>query len=84
MAGATSPEASALRRHANNCDGSSRKSIKRVIESIHALTARSGTWRKATELVGQFLRPRDHRHTFAPGKNVSLTIRSFATRDQVR
>jgi group II intron reverse transcriptase/maturase len=34
----------------------SRKSIKRVIESIHALTARSGTWQGTTELVGQLNR----------------------------
>jgi RNA-directed DNA polymerase len=34
----------------------SRKSIKRVIESIHALTARSGTWQETTELVGQLNR----------------------------
>src|SRR4029453_313948 len=34
----------------------SRKSIKRVIESIHALTARSGTWQATTELVGQLNR----------------------------
>jgi RNA-directed DNA polymerase len=34
----------------------SRKSIKRVIESIHALTARSGTWQQTTELVSQLNR----------------------------
>ncbi|WP_245471522.1 group II intron maturase-specific domain-containing protein [Bradyrhizobium genosp. SA-3] len=34
----------------------SRKSIKRVTESIHALTARSGTWQETTELVGQLNR----------------------------
>ena len=34
----------------------SRKSIKRVIESIHALTARSGTWQETTELVSQLNR----------------------------
>ncbi|WP_201724175.1 group II intron reverse transcriptase/maturase [Bradyrhizobium centrolobii] len=34
----------------------SRKSIKRVIESIHTVTARSGTWQETTELVGQLNR----------------------------
>jgi RNA-directed DNA polymerase len=34
----------------------SRKSIKRVIESVRALTARSGTWQETTELVGQLNR----------------------------
>jgi RNA-directed DNA polymerase len=31
----------------------SKKSIKRVVEKIHALTARTGTWQETTELVGQ-------------------------------
>jgi group II intron reverse transcriptase/maturase len=30
----------------------SRKSIKRMVENVHALTARSGTWQETTELVG--------------------------------
>ncbi|MGC1714442.1 MAG: reverse transcriptase domain-containing protein, partial [Xanthobacteraceae bacterium] len=30
----------------------SRKSIKRMIENVHALTARSGTWQETTKLVG--------------------------------
>jgi RNA-directed DNA polymerase len=34
----------------------SRKSIKRVIESVRALTARSGTWQETTELVSQLNR----------------------------
>jgi len=34
----------------------SRKSIKRVIESVRALTARSRTWQETTELVGQLNR----------------------------
>jgi RNA-directed DNA polymerase len=29
----------------------SRKSIKRMVENVHALTARSGTWQETTELV---------------------------------
>ena len=31
----------------------SKKSIKRMVENIHALTARSGTWQETTELVGK-------------------------------
>ena len=31
----------------------SRKSIRRMVENIHALTARSGTWQETTELVGK-------------------------------
>jgi group II intron reverse transcriptase/maturase len=30
----------------------SRKSIKRMVENVHALTARSGTWQETTKLVG--------------------------------
>jgi group II intron reverse transcriptase/maturase len=30
----------------------SRKSIKRMVENVHALTARSGTWQETAELVG--------------------------------
>jgi RNA-directed DNA polymerase len=29
----------------------SKKSIKRIVENVHALTARSGTWQETTELV---------------------------------
>jgi group II intron reverse transcriptase/maturase len=29
----------------------SRKSIKRMVENVHALTARSGTWQEATQMV---------------------------------
>ena len=31
----------------------SRKSIRRMVENIHALTARTGTWQETTELVGK-------------------------------
>ena len=31
----------------------SKKSIKRMVETIHALTARTGTWQETTELVGK-------------------------------
>jgi RNA-directed DNA polymerase len=34
----------------------SRKSIRRIVENIHALTARSGTWQETTELVGKLNR----------------------------
>ena len=34
----------------------SRKSIRRMVENIHALTARSGTWQETTELVGNLNR----------------------------
>jgi RNA-directed DNA polymerase len=34
----------------------SRKSIRRMVENIHALTTRSGTWQEATELVGKLNR----------------------------
>src|SRR2546427_5933361 len=34
----------------------SKKSIKRVVEKVRALTARSGTWQETTELVGKLNR----------------------------
>ena len=34
----------------------SKKSIKRMVEQIHALTDRTGTWKEATELVGKLNR----------------------------
>jgi RNA-directed DNA polymerase len=34
----------------------SRKSIKRAVENIHALTARTGTWQETTKLVGKLNR----------------------------
>ena len=34
----------------------SRKSIRRMVENVHALTARSGTWQETTELVGKLNR----------------------------
>jgi RNA-directed DNA polymerase len=34
----------------------SKKSIKRMVENVHALTARSGTWQETTELVGKLNR----------------------------
>jgi hypothetical protein len=34
----------------------SKKSIKRMVENIHALTVRTGTWQDTTELVGRLNR----------------------------
>ena len=34
----------------------SKKSIKRAVETVHALTARSGTWQETTELVSKLNR----------------------------
>jgi RNA-directed DNA polymerase len=34
----------------------SKKSIRRMVEKVHALTARSGTWQETTELVGKLNR----------------------------
>ena len=34
----------------------SKKSIKRMVENVHALTARSGTWQETTELVKKLIR----------------------------
>ena len=34
----------------------SKKSIKRMVENVHALTTRSGTWQKTTELVDKLNR----------------------------
>jgi hypothetical protein len=33
-----------------------KNSIKRMVEKVHALTDRSGTWQETTELVGQLNR----------------------------
>jgi hypothetical protein len=34
----------------------SKKSIKRVVEKVHALTDRSGTWQETTKLVAKLNR----------------------------
>jgi hypothetical protein len=34
----------------------SKKSIKRMVENVHVLTARSGTWQKTTEQVNKLNR----------------------------
>jgi RNA-directed DNA polymerase len=34
----------------------SKKSIKRMVETIHALTVRTGTWQETTELVAKLNR----------------------------
>jgi hypothetical protein len=43
-------------RRVNPAYRPSKKSIKRMVENIHALTARSGTWQETTELVGKLNR----------------------------
>jgi hypothetical protein len=35
------------------CTGAAKKSFRRVVEKVRALTARSGTWQETTELVGK-------------------------------
>jgi RNA-directed DNA polymerase len=45
----------------------SRKSIRRMVENIHALTARSGTWQGTTELVGKLNRTRGWANYFKVG-----------------
>jgi RNA-directed DNA polymerase len=45
----------------------SRKSILRMVENIHALTARSGTWQGTTELVGKLNRTRGRANYFKVG-----------------
>jgi RNA-directed DNA polymerase len=46
----------------------SKKSIKRVVEKVHALTDRSGTWQETTELVGKLNRTlRGWAHYFQVG-----------------
>jgi hypothetical protein len=41
-----------------------KKSIKRMVEQIHALTDRTGTWQETTDLVGKLNRTlRDGRTT---------------------
>ena len=44
-----------IRRRSESVSGyrPSKKSIKRMVETIHALTARTGTWQETTELVGK-------------------------------
>ena len=42
--------------HPPSGDRPSKKSIKRVVETIHALTARTGTWQDTTELVNKLNR----------------------------
>ena len=47
----------------------SKKSIKRMVETIHALTARTGTWQETTELVGKLNRTLTWMGELLPSRN---------------
>ena len=58
----------------------SKKSIKRMVEKVHALTVRSMTWQETTELVGKLNRVcADGRTTFKWGPSARRTGRSTPT-----
>ena len=54
----------------------SKKSIKRMVEKIHALTVRPGTWQETTELVGKLNRtlPRDNQHERAASIRMRMPL----------
>jgi len=64
----------------------SKKSIKRMVEKIHVLTERKGTWQDTTELVGKLnrslpTRERKASQIFGPKPPPPLQIRDPTTRN---